>query len=76
MSPVLLGERLFLRNIFPKKGYENDAVKKLNWVDPLPSQMFKNWNDWRNSLQDLLNIKMRRCLQPEAELDTKYFFCI
>ena len=72
ISPVLLGGRLFLRNILPKKGYEIDAVKKLNWDDPLPSQMYKNWNDWRNSLQDLVNIKMRRCLQPESVAPVRY----
>ena len=34
--------------------------------------MFKNWNDWRNSLQDLVNIKMRLCHQPEGVAPVRY----
>ena len=63
IAPVVLGGRLFQREIFAKKEATSTA-SSLDWDDPLPRNLLHKWKNWCQSLSDLNQIAIPRCLYP------------
>ena len=55
LSPVILVGRQILQDI---------CKEQYDWDSPLPENIIKRWNQWKESLIDLENLKIDRCYKP------------
>ena len=62
-SPVTLTGRLFQRKIMPPKT-KNSDLSQYGWDDELPNEYFGGYKTWLDSLKDLTEISIPRCLVP------------
>ena len=74
ISPVILGGRLFQREILPRKE-DCSGIQDLGWDDPLPSEFLHRWQEWCDSLQGLQNLTIPRCLHPTDIIPVKQWLC-
>lgn len=57
ISPVVLLGKLILQQM---------CADKLDWDEPLQDELRVKWSQWRESLKDLSDIRVRRCLKPDG----------
>lgn len=62
-APVILKGKLLLRQlvVMGKKG--SDAP--LGWDDPLPDELMRQWQSWRDALVNLEAVSVPRCYHPK-----------
>ena len=75
ISPVILGGRLFQREVLPRKEDTSNEALQLDWDDPLPTNLLYRWREWCSSLQGLENLVIPRCLYPTNTSPKKQWLC-
>ena len=63
-APVVLRGKLLLQKLVVM-GNKNNR-DRLNWDDPLPDELMRRWQSWRDSLIDLEQVAVSRCYRPEG----------
>ena len=63
VSPVTLAGRLFQRKIMPPKASQGDT-QSYGWDDELPQVYRQEYERWLESLKELNNIAIPRCMGP------------
>ena len=63
-APVVLRGKLLLQKLVVM-GNKNNR-DRLNWDDPLPDELMRRWQSWRDSLIDLEQVAVPRCYRPEG----------
>ena len=61
--PVTLKGKLLLQQLVIMGKGRNDHP--LGWDDPLPDDLMHQWRRWKDSLPDLENVSLARCLHPK-----------
>lgn len=62
LSPVILLEKLLLRDLFKEKE---------GWDDEISSSQSERWYQWLENFAELSNLKIKRCVKP-AEFGHTY----
>ena len=55
LAPVLLEGKLILQDM---------CREELDWDSPLPDTLLPRWEQWRNALHELEDLKVQRCCKP------------
>ena len=75
ISPVILGGRLFQREVLPRRENADDELLKLDWDDPLPPKLLCKWRSWCLGLQGLDQLSLPRCLHPTDIIPVRQHLC-
>jgi hypothetical protein len=65
ITPVTLQGKLILQKLVVL-GRKGDGHKPLGWDDPLPEDMLRLWQRWKDGLADLEKVLIPRCYHPKA----------
>ena len=76
VAPVVLGGRLFQREILPRKENNSNEAANLSWDDPLPSSFLYKWQEWCGKLPDLDKIAIPRCYYPTDIVPRDHHLCV
>ena len=74
ISPIILGGRLFQREVLPRRNTDRET-SKLHLDDPLPPELQSRWQTWCASLQGLEKIVLPRCLHPADITPVSHHLC-
>ena len=69
VTPFVLPAKVLLQELYRKR---------LDWDSTIPDSDRKQWQSWRQELQNLENLKIERCLNPNESTNAKhelYVFC-
>lgn len=61
---VLIGKLLLQHLVIVGKEKQNDMP--LGWDDPLPENLKRRWQCWRDELPELENVSVQRCYHPKS----------
>lgn len=76
ISPVIIGGRLFQREILPRKADSSKQnIIKLDWDEPLPPHLLHLWESWCASLHGLNDLSLPRCLHPTNITPVRQWIC-
>ena len=64
-SPAMLPCKLLQREIFPTKNQDTHNFQALGWDDPIPKQFDKQWQQMKETVQGVQQIKMQRSFYPK-----------
>ena len=76
-TPVILGGKVFQRQVLPPKEKMTSEIEACGWDDPLPLEYKPKWDTWTSSLKDLEDIKIPRCFVPHTSdwTQTLHVYC-
>ena len=75
VSPIILGGRLFQRQVLSESSSDADTAK-LQWDDPLLLTLLPRWQSLCSSLEALDKISLSRCLYPIDITPVAHHVCV
>ena len=75
ISLVILGGRLFQREVLPRSENADGELLKLDWDDPLPPNLLCKWRSWCLGLQGLDQSSLPRCLHQTDIISVRQHLC-